>query len=397
MRKIKRFVIRISCRIFLLVCLSGVTFGQKENPHLLPPEIIRNPSKTQDHSAETRRFTGIPSLAVSAKGRMWAVWYAGPTPGEDKNNYVVVSTSSNGGKTWKEVIVIDPDGPGPVRAFDPEVWMDPEGWLWVFWAQESGPRDKAQAGVWYMKTGKPDRNNPGWSKPERITDGVMMCKPTVLSGGDWALPVNIWRRSDDSGEPVKGSARMVVSSDKGTTWELRGAVDVPGDVRNFDEHMIVERKDGSLWMLVRTNYGIGESISTDKGKTWSSLTPSQIKHPSARFFIRRLQSGNLLLVKHGPVNERTGRSHLTAFISRDDGHSWSEGLLLDERTGVSYPDGQQTKDGMIHIIYDYNRTKDQLILMTGFTEEDVLSNSDSARDGVVRKRRVVSKGGNLEP
>ena len=32
--------------------------------------------------------------------------------------------------------------------------------------------------------------------------------------------------------------------------------------RQFDEHMFVERKDGSLWLLVRTNYGIGESIST---------------------------------------------------------------------------------------------------------------------------------------
>ena len=114
-------------RLFLLLCLSLVTFGQKENPHLLPPEIITNPSKTQDHSAETRKFTGIPSLAVSAKGRLWAVWYTGKTPGEDKNNYVVVSTSSNRGKTWEEVIAIDPDGQGPVRAFDPEVWMDPEG------------------------------------------------------------------------------------------------------------------------------------------------------------------------------------------------------------------------------------------------------------------------------
>ena len=52
-------------------------------------------------------------------------------------------------------------------------------------------------------------------------------------------------------------------------------------------------KDG---LLVRTKYGIGESVSTDRGKTWAELTPTKLAHPSARFFIRRLDSGKLLLV-----------------------------------------------------------------------------------------------------
>ena len=34
---------------------------------------------------------------------------------------------------------------------------------------------------------------------------------------------------------------------------------------------------------------------------------SQIKHNTSRFFLRRLRSGALLLVKHGPLDER-GRS-----------------------------------------------------------------------------------------
>ena len=47
------------------------------------------------------------------------------------------------------------------------------------------------------------------------------------------------------------------------------------------------------------------------------------------------------------------------------------GLLLDERSGVSYPDGQQTADGLIRIIYDYSRTGSRHILMATFREEDV--------------------------
>jgi predicted neuraminidase len=100
-----------------------------------------------------------------------------------------------------------------------------------------------------------------------------------------------------------------------------------------------------------------------------------------------------LLVKHGPIDMRTGRSHLMAFVSKDDGHSWSNGLLLDERPGVSYPDGQQISDGTIHITYDYNRTKDQNILVTSFTEDDIKIGSDNKILEVFKHRTIVSQGG----
>ena len=79
-------------------------------------------------------------------GRLWANWYAGVTPAEDHNNYVVLSTSGDGGATWKEVLVIDPDGGGPVRSFDPELWVSPDGRLFVFWAQMDKGRADTRAG-----------------------------------------------------------------------------------------------------------------------------------------------------------------------------------------------------------------------------------------------------------
>ncbi len=317
------------------------------------------------HNLASRKFQGIPSMAISSEGRLWATWYAGITPKEDQNNYVVVSTSGDSGKSWAEQFVVDPDNEGPIRAFDSELWIDPEGRLWSFWSQTKG-HDGTIAGLWAKTNDNPNKGNSKWSAPRRITDGIMMCKPIVLSSGEWILPVSTWKDTDNS-------ARVVVSNDKGLTFNVRGACDIPKDVRNYDEHMIIERKDKSLWMLVRTSYGIGESISKDTGKTWSDLKPSNIQHPSARFFIRRLQSGNLLLVKHGLINERIGRSHLMAFLSNDDGNTWFGGLLIDERKGISYPDGQQSQDGTIHIIYDYSRTGDREILMTKFKEEDMVN------------------------
>ena len=69
--------------------------------------------------------------------------------------------------------------------------------------------------------------------------------------------------------------------------------------------------------------------------------------PHARFFIRRLASGKLLLVKHDPPDGKT-RSHLTAYLSDDDGATWEGGLMIDERPGVSYPDGVQAPDGTLY-------------------------------------------------
>jgi hypothetical protein len=89
----------------------------------------------EEHAVTNRAFSGIPSMAVAPRGRLWAAWYAGVTPAEDLNNYVVLSTSGDDGATWQEVLVVDPDASGPVRAFDPELWLSPDGRLFFFWAQ----------------------------------------------------------------------------------------------------------------------------------------------------------------------------------------------------------------------------------------------------------------------
>ena len=367
------------------LAIATVTSRGAEPVFLAPPQYVGPPQP--QHAVTNRAFQGIPSLAVSPGGRLWANWYAGKTPSEDQNNYMVLSTSGDNGATWHEVLVVDPDGEGPARAFDPELWMAPDGQLRVFWAQAQG-HEATVGGVWCLQTAEPEAEQPKWEQPVRVTDGVMMCKPLVLTTGEWVLPASTWRKTDDS-------AKMVVSTDQGRTWAVRGGCNVPVAARAFDEHQFVERKDGSLWLLARTNYGIGESVSTDRGATWPELKPSAIAHPSARFFITRLRSGHLLLVKHGPIDKRTDRSHLTAYVSPDDGRTWGGGLLLDERDGVSYPDGQQTADGLIRIIYDYSRTRARHILMASFREEDAAAGQ--AAGGAVRLRQLVSEAsGGLE-
>ena len=318
-----------------------------------------------EYGDEVRMFQGIPALERSPSGRLWAAWYGGGVT-EDRHNYVLLVTSGDDGQTWSGPrLVVDPDGPGPLRAFDPCLWHDPLGRLWLFWAQGLGEPLEQGHRLWACTTANSDAENPTWSAPRFIAQGVMMNKPLVLSSGEWLLPVARWR--------AEGSAGVCISTDQGATWDVLGQANIPSPAdRNCDEHMLVERRDGTLWMLVRTVYGIGESISTDRGRTWTDVQPFFIKHATTRFFLRRLRSGRLLLVKHGPLQERTPRSHLTAYLSDDDGRTWFGGLLIDERLGVSYPDGAQAPDGALYLIYDYDRQGAKEILMCTLEEEDLV-------------------------
>ena len=114
-----------------------------------------------------------------------------------------------------------------------------------------------------------------------------------------------------------------------------------GFSKKIQTNLTIEKKDGSWWMTARTGVGIWQSYSTDKGFTWTEPEKYQ-EHVNSRHFILRLKSGNLLLVRHGmPDEQLKSRSHLRAFISTDDGKTWSGNLLLDERSGVHIPQGSR--------------------------------------------------------
>lgn len=354
------------------------------------PLINTQPGPEYDDSVRVGNM--ILGIDRTPKGRLWAAWVGN---GDSPNGFFMLATSDDNGKSWsKPRVVIDPTDPPGVpqrRALVGNLWTDPLGRLWCFFDQSLGYFD-GRCGDWYIRCDNPDDTEPVWTEPVRFADGCTLNKPTVLSNGDWLLPVSLWTRDRIGPSILKDAhrdldpirmANVFVSTDQGSSWTRRGGVAFPGSA--FDEHMIVERRDGTLWMLARTKDGISESVSADFGVTWSSPQPSAIQNVSARFFIRRLESGKLLLVKNGPINTRLPRrSNLKAFLSDDDGKTWGKDLLLDDRSEVSYPDGFQAPDGTIHILYDWNRHTDAEILLTKFTEADFDSQT-------AVKRTVVNK------
>lgn len=348
-----------------------------------PLDAVPVTNATEKHSREKRHFQGIPSFTISPGGRFFVCWYSGGE-GEGPQNFVTVAVSDDQGATWREsVAIVDPPGEN-IRAFDAALWTDPLGRVHLFWAQSFSPATWKIAdgvnGVWEACLEHPDEDVLHWSPSRRIADGIMINKPIVMPDGSWGYPISIWDDNvsvspvPERNRPFIG-ANLFVSTDNGMTLERRGVCRFEHNV--FDEHHYVPLMNGRLWCLSRTMYGIGQSYSSDNGATWEPTGPSVIPGPSSRFFICRLPSGRLLLINHRlPLSDKPEgrvRNNMCAFLSEDDGRTWSDGLLIDDRTDIAYPDACLDADGRIWCVYDRDRQVNGDILMASFTEDEILA------------------------
>ena len=202
----------------------------------------------------------------------------------------------------------------------------PKGRLWACWVA-GGDSPKA-----FFVLATSDDDGETWSKPRLVVDAHSKSLPmdrSVLVGNLWTDP-------------------------RGRLWLI------------FDQSMDMFDGRAGVWMAVCENPDADRPAWSPPRRIWHGVT---LNKPTV------LANGEwLLLVKHGDaVNSHQARVKLSAWLSDDDGRTWRGGLVLDERKGVSYPDGFQSPDGTIYISYDRNRAADGEILLARFTEEDVLA------------------------
>ena len=337
-------------------------------------------SPSEDTYRNYRYFAMNMSLEVTPQGRLWSCWIGGE---DGPGAFLIATYSDDGGQTWEDIqFVIDPHDKSLPLMMNTHIgafWCDPLGRLWLFYQQSFGMWDGSGANF-YIRCDDPDASEPVWTQPVYIGPGASIKKPIVTSQGEWILPVSIWERWHITAplqdcyrelDNIRG-ANVYASDDEGETWSYRGGVIFKDS--NFNEHSVVELSDGRLMMYSRCSSSIKKSYSSDGGRTWTNEEVA-FSHVNRMATIRTLPSGNLLLVKHGKTMSEvtSGRSNLTAYVSKDGGATWEGGLLLDERTGVAYPDIAFDGDGNIYVQYDYSRTVAAQILFAKFTEEDVLA------------------------
>ena len=153
---------------------------------------------------------------------------------------------------------------------------------------------------------------------------------------------------------------MFVSDDQGKTWKRSNMLDYGvghHDHAGSIEGTVIERKDGSLYLLLRTESGFLFEATSADGLKWEGLQKSQIPSVTCCPQMARLADGRIALLwnappRHAPTNG-TSRSELSLAFSDDEARTWSKPTVVAANyapgSRVSYPYLYERKPGELWI------------------------------------------------
>ncbi len=153
---------------------------------------------------------------------------------------------------------------------------------------------------------------------------------------------------------------MAITDDYGENWSFSAPL---VGIANIQPTLAL-KKDGTIVTYMRDNgpppkrHTISES--KDGGMTWSPVKDSDIENEGSGSDIVTLANGNWVLIYN---DTEKGRYTLVAALSEDEGKTWKYKRHIeidlnkdpDKRSKYSYPSIIQGKDGIIHVIYTYQK------------------------------------------
>ena len=198
-------------------------------------------------------------------------------------------------------------------------------------------------------------NGRSWSKPIRLPKGIwgpIKNKPVLLGNGVLLCP--------SSTEYNGWQVHMETTSDQGLSWNRTKSLNNGRHISAIQPTILVH-PDGKIQILCRSKSRvILTSWSSDNSKTWSRFEPTPLPNPDSGIDAVNLKNGaNLLVYNHYDIKHNwRSRNILNVSFSRD-GINWDSAVLLendpDFDTEYSYPAVIQTRDGLVHITYTWNR------------------------------------------
>lgn len=247
--------------------------------------------------------------------------------------------SSDGGYTWtdRDVWVVDNEGAENVMSVS-LLRLD-SGEIALFYAIKNGWNDCKL----YMRTSQDETQT--WSNkvctiPHEGYHVVNNDRVVQLSSGRLVVPAAYHPCPDGTRETwsSRGISMCFLSDDRGSTWRMsQTSLEAPEEsTSGLQEPGVVELKDGSLMMLMRTDQGCQfRSYSYDGGETWTPAEPTNILSPVSPASVKRIPAtGDLLLVwnDHERIDPalRGKRTPLTVAISRDEGRTWENRKILED-------------------------------------------------------------------
>ncbi len=314
----------------------------------------------------------IPALVTTNRGTLLAFCEGRKTSlSDDGDNDLVLRRSFDAGRTWEPLqLVHEEGGDAVVTIGNPCAVVDrATGVVWLTMNRKNGR---------VLVTSSSD-DGKTWAAPRDITTDVSRpgwgwyamgpgCGIQLTASGTnhshpgrLVIPANHRTTPDRSGP---SSSHVIYSDDHGRTWQLGGTVGP-----HTNECQLAELGDGRLLINCRNHWGRSgakpdlagrriTAISTDAGLTWSEPAPDDaLIEPTCQAGLIRLvrptSAGRARLVFTNPASP-SARERMTIRLSEDDGTTWPRSLLL-EAGSSGYSSPAELADGRIGVLYERAR------------------------------------------
>lgn len=370
---------------------------------VFPPDVYAQPFRVTQRVVfngwrEFKLACGA-QLAEAPNGDLLCWWLSGGDAEPARDNCVLMTRSTDKGKTWSEPVVWMPAEEDASAVGT--VMSTPDGRLFALGAY--WPSEK-QYTIWKYFRMESSDNGKTWTEPKpfklRPQENVALGRVIQLPNGEYLVPASFF---EERPEPLRASIADLVRAAseqealsmpaaEGTpAWkfgthlhgcsvfvtrdpELRDMIEY-GHVANRPlgllEPTCVQLKDGRVVMLMRAEYGgrLWRADSTDNGRTWTEAWETDIPNPSALSCLIRLPDGRIALF-HNPVGQKGAcgpRSPLSIWISDDEMGSWADKQDLvatrDNPRPAGWAPGLDVLaypcallvDGQLVCVYDRNR------------------------------------------
>lgn len=327
-----------------------------DSARLLQAEFIHEPTTyPQCHAA---------TLAETTSGVLLAAWFGGTR--ESAPDVCIWGKRFSNGRWSAETQLADGVQSDGVRfpCWNPVLFQSKHGPLFLFY--KVGPSPES----WWGMVKTSDDEGLTWSAPRRLPDGILgpiKNKPIELTDG------TLLCGSSTEDKTAGWRVHVERTSDLGRTWQATKPIPTEGPL-NAIQPTILRRSGDTLQMLCRTKeHVIATTISTDQGKTWSPLKPCGLFAPNSGIDGVTLQDGRQLVIYNHrdsaglsversgakPVENWRARWPLNVALSKD-GDNWQMVLTLEDeprKDGYAYPSVIQTRDGLVQIVYTWDRVK----------------------------------------
>jgi hypothetical protein len=327
-----------------------------------PPRVVSNFVSTEN--IRSHFFNNMFRALQLPDGRIIAL----SPVGREADAKMQARYSTDDGKTWSAPEDLFDWPKEASKFYTAEALLDHEGEIHIVMVC-----DKA---MWYTRS---TNGRTRWESPKTILT-VPPGNPLSfiqLRNGRLLLPFEFLtaRSWDDRGGGFADftylgtfSASSVYSDDGGKTWQRSPdeiTVETP-DLNTWgaSEPVVIQLKDGRVWMLIRTQRGRFYQSFSEDGAHWSPARPTTLFSSDSPAGLLRLKDGSILFFSNacqGYPYAYGARNVLHVAISKDEGRTWrgfrevardplrGEPPLAEGDYGLAYTFPTQTADG--HVLF----------------------------------------------